>query len=123
MRRFVEITTRVVYLWNTWYNQTVREVQVTIHGTIILRVLDGPNTLLAILVLFLRTEVIEQVGLQTVAIVNGEIGIFHDLLQVGIVDAGNLIGIGIILTVSLVELDLSQEGSTCSLCGSAFLNL
>jgi hypothetical protein len=88
-----------VYLRNTWYNQTVREIQVTIYGTIVLRVLDSPDTLLTILVLLLRTEVIEQVGLQAITGIEGGIGLFHHLLQLAIANAGNLDAVGIILMV------------------------
>ena len=60
-RGFVEITTTQ----NTFKlggNQTIGEIQVTIVSTIISGVLDGPNALLAILVLLLRTEIVVQVA-------------------------------------------------------------
>ena len=112
-----------MYLRNTWYNQTVREIQVTIYGTIVLRVLDSPDTLLTILVLLLRTEVIEQVGLQAITGIEGGIGIFHHLLQVGIANAGNLVAVSIILMVCLIEIYLSKESSACSFGGAAFFYL
>ena len=103
--------------------QTVREVQVTIGSTVVLRILDSPNTLLAVLILFLRTEVVVQVAFQSVVAVQLGISIFDNLLQVVVVDAGHLIGIGIILVISFIEINLCQEGSSGSLSGATLLLL
>ena len=112
-------------LRNTWNNQTVREIQVTVYGTIVLGVLDSPEALLTVFVLLLRTEVVMQVGLQTIASlgVEGRVGVFHDLLQVSLVDACYLIRVGIVLTVGFIEVHLCKECSTCGLCRTALVCL
>ena len=114
-----------MYLRNTGYYQTVREIQVTPSGTVVLRVLDGPDALLTILILFLRTEVVVHVTLQAIAGsgIDRRIRIVNDLLQVSLVDAGHLVVGGIVLMVSLIEIDLCQEGCCSGLGGTALLAL
>ena len=110
-------------LGNTWNNQSVREVQVAIDGTIVPGVLNGPKALLAILILLLGTEVVVKVVLQSVTRVDGGVGILNNLLQVGFIDSSHLITVGIILTIGLIEVDLGKECCTGSLRGAALLDL
>ena len=108
---------------NVGNDEAVGEVEVTPCGTIVLRVLDGPDALLAVLVLFLRTEVVVKVVLQPVVAIQLGVGIFNHLLQVFLIDAGHLVGVGIVLMISLVEIYLCQEGGSGSLRGATFLLL
>ena len=66
-----------------------------------------------------------QVALQTQAgsRIDSGVRVVHHLLQVSIVDARYLIAVDIVLTVGLIEIDLSQEGSSCGLGGTALLSL
>ena len=63
------------------------------------------------------------VGLQTVSCIESRVGVIHHFLQVSLVHGCHLIWVGIILTICLIEIDFSQEGSTCSLGGAAFFSL
>ena len=112
----VEVTTTIGNTRDVWNNQTIAPVQVTILGTVVHRVLHCPDALLAILILWLRTEVVVEVTFQaeTTSGVDRRIAIFDDLIEVVLVDACHLILCWIILTISLVEIQLGQEGS----CGS-----
>ena len=66
-----------------------------------------------------------QVALQSVAggSVESGLSVLHHLLQVGLVDAGHLVAVGIILTVGLIEIDLGQEGGSGSLGGASLVCL
>ena len=65
------------------------------------------------------------VGLQVVACltVEGEVGVFHHLLQVFLIDLGHLVAVGIILTISLIQIGLGQEGGSGSLRGASLVGL
>ena len=64
-----------------------------------------------------------QVALQSIACVECRIGVFYHFLQVSIVDARQLVGVCVILTIGLVEIHFSQEGSCGSLRRASFLSL
>ena len=78
----VEVATRVVNLRNTGHDQTIGEVEVAINGTVVAGILDGPNALLAVLVLLFGTEVVVQVGFKSIAVVERCSSVFNHLLQV-----------------------------------------
>ena len=112
-------------LGNAGHDETVGEIQVAIGGAVVLGILDGPETLTAILISFLGAEVVVQVLLQTEAGagVDVQIGIFHHFLQIGLVDRGHLVRRRVILAIGLVEVHLGQERSTGGFRGTAFLRL
>ena len=112
----IEVTATIGDTWDIWHNQTVAPVQVTILGTVVHGVLHCPDALLAILILWLWTEVIVEVTFQaeTTSSIDRRVAIFDNLVEIILVDACHLILCWIILTISLVEIQLGQEGS----CGS-----
>ena len=112
----VEVATTIGNTRDVWNNQTIAPVQVTILGTIVHGVLHCPDALLAILILWLRAEVVMEVTFQaeTTSSVDRRVAIFDNLVEIILVDACHLILCWIILTISLVEIQLGQEGS----CGS-----
>ena len=63
------------------------------------------------------------VSLQPVVGIERGIGIFNDLLQLSLVDAGHLVGVLIVLMIGLVEINLCQESGSGSLGGTAFVGL
>ena len=63
------------------------------------------------------------VSLQTIVGIERRIGIFNDLLQLSLVDAGHLVGVLIVLMIGLVEINLCQESGSGSLGGTAFVGL
>ena len=67
-------------LGNAWYDKAIGEVQVAIYGAVVLGILDGPDTLAAVFVLLLGTEIVVQVYLKTIAIVKRGVGVFNNLL-------------------------------------------
>ena len=113
MARLVEIATAVRHARYIRYNQAIRPVEVAVLGTIVHGILHSPDTLNTVLILRFGTEVVVEIRLQSVSAfrIDSGIGIFDYLLQILLVDLGHLVGTGVVLTVSLVEIDLRQERS------------
>ena len=121
----VEVTTSIGNTRDIRHDKTVAPVQVTILGTVVDRILHGPDALHTILVLCLRTEVVVEVGLEVEATcaVDVRIAVLDDLQQVFSVDACNLIGLRVILAVSLIEISLGEEGCSCCLGRTTLIGL
>ena len=61
--------------------------------------------------------------LQSVVAIEGGVRILDHLLQILLVDAGHLVGVGIILSVCLVEIHLCQEGGGRGFCRTSLVGL
>ena len=87
-----EVLARLVEIATTFYaggnHQAIRPVAVTQIGTVIRRILHGPQTLFAILILRFGTEVIMEILLQSIATGGIDIllGIGDHFLQIILVD-------------------------------------
>ena len=77
----VEVTTSIGNTRDIRHDKTVAPVQVTILGTVVDRILHGPDALHTILVLCLRTEVVVEVSLEIEATcaIDVRIAILDDL--------------------------------------------
>ena len=123
LRGFVEIGTSVGGAGDVGRYQAVAPVQVAVSRAVVARILYGPEALHAVLILLFGAEVVVDVGFQTVVGIECGVGIFYHLLQVLLVDARHLVGVGIVLAVSLIEVDLCQECCGAGLRGASLVYL
>ena len=123
MRRFVEIAASIRSTGDVRRNQAVAPVQVAVGRTVVTRVLDSPKTLLTILILLLRTEIVVQILFQAIAGIERGIGELDHLLEIGLIDARHLIAVGIVLMIGLIKIDLCQECGGSSLGGATLVFL
>ena len=63
------------------------------------------------------------VFLQAVVGVVLGVGVFDNLVKVGLLNGSYLIRLGVILMISLIQICLGEECSRRGLCGTAFIGL
>ena len=123
MRRFVKIAAAVCCAGNVGRNQAVAPIEIAVCRAVVARILNCPNAFFTVFKLLFGAEIVVKIAFETISGIKRRVGVFDNVFKVSGVDFRYLVALRIILTVSLVEINLGKQTGCRSLRRAAFVVL